>query len=105
MAPSDGYGHVILQLILGLAVREGCFAMKQFIDEHPKGPDISFGTIDVLNQSLRGHVDGRAYIDILEFSLGQFGKTKICQFGLTVMDEYVCHLQVPVDYMIFCQIK
>lgn len=79
--------------------------MQQFVDEHPECPDISLRAVDVLNESFRGHVDGRTDVDVLKFTLGQLGEPKIGQFGLAIVYEYVSDLQVPVDYVIFREIK
>lgn len=41
--------------------------MQKLINKHTKGPDICLGTIDVVDESLWRHVDGRTDIDIFEF--------------------------------------
>ena len=41
--------------------------MKKFVDENSKGPDISFGTIDVMDEAFWRHIDRRPDVDVLEF--------------------------------------
>ena len=40
--------------------------MKEFVDEDAKGPDIGFGSVDVVDEAFGGHVDGGADVDVLE---------------------------------------
>jgi hypothetical protein len=86
-------------------VRERSFAVKQFIDEHSEGPNVSLRPIDVLNESFGRHVDGGADIDVFEFILGEFGETEVCEFGLPVMDENISYLEVSVHDMIIGQVE
>lgn len=44
----------------------GGLSMQEFIDEDPERPEICFGAIDVVDESLRGHVDWRTDVDVLE---------------------------------------
>lgn len=41
--------------------------MKKLVDKNSKGPDISLGTIYIVNKSLGRHVDRRTYVDIFKF--------------------------------------
>ncbi len=78
--------------------------MQKFIDEHSECPHICLGAVDVLDESLGRHVDGRADVDVFELGLSQFGEPKIGQFGLSVVDEDVGYLEVPVYNVIVCEI-
>ena len=40
--------------------------MQQFENENSEGPYIALRAINVVNEALRGHIDGRADIDVLE---------------------------------------
>ena len=41
--------------------------MQKLIDKNSECPNVSFGAIYVMNESLRRHVDWRADVDVLEF--------------------------------------
>ena len=41
--------------------------MQKFINHNTEGPNISFGTVDVFDKSLRRHINRRANVDIFEF--------------------------------------
>ena len=40
--------------------------MVKFVDHDSKGPNICFGTIDVIEEALGRHVEGRPDVHILE---------------------------------------
>lgn len=40
--------------------------MQQLINEHPEGPDIGLGPVDIIDEALRRHVDGRADVNIFK---------------------------------------
>jgi hypothetical protein len=43
---------MVAELGLTSAVYEGSFAMQKLVDKDTKGPNISFGAIDVVNKAL-----------------------------------------------------
>ena len=55
------FSHFLDELSLGLAVPRS-LAMKHLIDHDSDGPNIIFSGIDVLFESLGGHVEGTAYV-------------------------------------------
>ena len=66
--------------------------MQEFVDDHSECPDVSLGSVKVVNKSLWRHIDWRAYVDVLEIRSGGLGKSEISNLGLPVLDEDVCHL-------------
>jgi hypothetical protein len=40
--------------------------VQQLVDQHSEGPDIGLRTVDVVDEALGRHVDGRADVDVLE---------------------------------------
>lgn len=78
--------------------------MEQFKDEHTEGPDIRFWAVDVVDQALRRHVDGRSDVDVLEFRFGKLCEPEICDFGLAVVDEDVGDFEIAMDDVIIGQI-
>lgn len=85
--------------------------MQEFKHHYTEGPNISLRTIHIFNQTLWRHVNGRADINILEFRpnsnnglLDEFGKPEVCDFGLPVVQENVCDLEVPMDDVLVCQV-
>lgn len=59
---------LLSELYLILTVRVRSTAMKKLINKDSKGPDIGFRTINILNKSLRSHIDRRADINIPEIN-------------------------------------
>ena len=56
----------MLELSLRPAGRVWRLPMQQLVDKHPEGPDIGFGSVDVVDEALRRHIDGRPDVNILE---------------------------------------
>ena len=67
MAPADGNGHAVLEFTFGSAMTEGSLPVQKFVDHDSEGPNVGFGSVNVLDKSLWRHVNGRADVDILEF--------------------------------------
>lgn len=78
--------------------------MKKFVDENSKGPDISFGTIDVMDEAFWRHIDRRPDVDVLEFLLGELGEAEVSNFSLGIVHEHVGHFKVPVDHIFLSQV-
>ena len=79
--------------------------MEKFIDENSKRPDISLWPIDVIDESLRRHIDWRANVDIFEFGPGDFCEPKICNFGLSIMNEDVGYFDISMYDAMVSQIE
>lgn len=47
-------------------MREGGFAVKELINDEPKGPDVGLGAIDIVDIAFRRHVERRPNINVLE---------------------------------------
>ena len=62
----NGNGQTLLEFRFCPACRVGSLSMQKLINEHPEGPYIRLRAIDVVDEALRRHVDGRADIDIFE---------------------------------------
>jgi hypothetical protein len=78
-------------------MRVGSLAMQKFVYENSKSPDICLWTIDIIDETFGRHVDGRSDVDVLELGPRRLGKTEICYFGLSVMNEYVRYFDIPMD--------
>ena len=66
MFGGDGDGNLTFQLSLGSAVGIGCFSVEKLVYQNSKCPDICFGSVDVMNQAFRRHIDGRSDVNILK---------------------------------------
>lgn len=86
-------------------MRERCLAVQQLVNQHSKGPNICLWAIDILDESLGRHVDRRSNVDVLEFSFGKFGKAKVSQLGLAIVDEDIGNLEVPMHDVIFSEVE
>jgi hypothetical protein len=71
--------------------------VQQLVDENPKRPDIGFGAVDIVDEAFRTHVDRTPDGHIPEGGLGLDGESKVSQFELSVGDEDVGDLDIPVD--------
>lgn len=71
--------------------------MVELVNEDPKGPDVSFGPIYIVNESLWAHVEGTTDSDISESMLSLDGKAKISQFEIAVLNEDIGHFNIPVN--------
>lgn len=79
--------------------------MQQLIDEDSKSPNVSFWAIDIVDEALRRHVDGRPNVNIFEFGPGGFGKSEICDFSFTVMYEYVGNFDISMDNTVLSEVN
>ena len=70
--------------------------MKKLVNENPKGPDVGFGTVNVVNESLRAHVEGTADGNIPELGLGLDGKAEVAEEEEGALEEDIGDLDIPV---------
>ena len=72
--------------------------MDNFIQNNTQRPDVVFGGVDVVLQSLRTHVEGTANIGgLLWVCRCPFSKAKVSNFGYLVFEEDVGGFKVPVE--------
>lgn len=90
----------------------GCFSMQQFKDENSECPNIGFRTINVMNKSLRSHINGRSNIDVFEIIpnlsiklLRKLGEPKICNLSSPIMKENIGYLKISMNDVFFSQIQ
>ena len=67
LPPADRNGEALPQLVFSFAIRVRSIPMQQLVDEHSECPHVSLGTVDVVDEALGRHVQGRAYTHIFEF--------------------------------------
>jgi len=70
--------------------------MVEFVDENSEGPDICFGAIDVMNETLRTHVERASDGDVPEGMLSLDSESEIPQFEGVPLDEDIGHFDIPV---------
>lgn len=75
-------GNMVFQLGLGPTVSVGCLTVQEFVDQDTECPYVCFRTIDIVNKSFGGHVNGRSNIDIFKI-LSELG------------DKYLVNLANP----------
>ena len=85
-------------------MRKRCLSMQKLVYQHPKCPNIGLRSINIIDQSLRRHIDRRAYINILELTLGKFSKSEICYFRLPFLYENVGHFEISMYYIILREV-
>ena len=61
---------MVFQLGLGSTVSVGCLTVQEFVDQDTECPYVCFRTIDIVNKSFGGHVNGRSNIDIFKILSG-----------------------------------
>ena len=66
LPPLKLLGHAYLQFLLSLTRIEGCFPVIHLINHNPKGPYVCLRPVDVVQDTLRRHVERRADVQILE---------------------------------------
>jgi hypothetical protein len=59
--------------------------MEKLIDEDAERPDVSFRSIDVVNQSFRAHVEWTSNTNISEGLSSFDGKAEISQFVVSIL--------------------
>ena len=71
---------------------------EHFVEDHPQGPNISLGCVDLSSEHLWRHVDGRPQHSRSHVPLPQqvLAKSKVSQLQDTVVEEDVVGLQVPM---------
>lgn len=78
--------------------------MKKLVDKNTKSPNISFGTINVINESFRWHINRWTDIYIFEIFFCELSESEISYFGDTVVKEDICNFDISVYDMILRQI-
>ena len=71
--------------------------MNQFVDEYSKGPNIGFRTIEIINQSLRTHINRTSNSHILENFVSPDGEAEIAEFISVLMDKNIRYFKITVD--------
>ena len=70
--------------------------VEKFVYEDSEGPDIGFGSINVVNKSLGAHVEGTANGDVPELRFGLDGKAKVAKEEEVSLEEDIGDLDIPV---------
>lgn len=78
--------------------------MKKFIDQHAECPNISLRPIDIVDQTLRRHVNRRSNIYILELILRKFREPEICYFCLSFVNKNVRNFEIAMYYIILGEV-
>lgn len=78
--------------------------MQKLVDQHTEGPNVCFRTVNVMDKTFWRHVNGRSNVYIFEFYSRSLCKSKVCYLGLTIMNENVGYLQIPMYYAHMTQI-
>ena len=63
--------------------------MNELIYENTKSPDISFGSINVVDEAFRAHVDWTAYSNVFEAGGSFDGEAKISNFINALFDKNI----------------
>jgi len=58
--------------------------VEQFVDEDPKSPNIGLGAIDIMDQSLRTHIEWTPYRYISKVGGGFNGETEVPNLVVTL---------------------
>lgn len=80
--------------------------MEKLKHNYPKGPNVSFHSIHVLNHSLWRHIQRGSNIKIekiltcikKDLLVGVLGKSKISYFTQSIVHKYVGYFQIPMHY-------
>ena len=70
--------------------------MIELIDENSKGPNISLGPINIMNEALRTHIERASDGDVFKGVLGLDGESKVSQFESVALNEDIGHFNIPV---------
>lgn len=91
---------------------EGSLAMKKLKDKDSKCPNISFRSVNIMNEPFRSHIDWGANVDILEVLSMliknipcEFCKSKISYFSPSIVQKNIRHFEITMDHTFFRQIK
>ena len=71
--------------------------MKQLVDQDAKGPHISFGSVNVMNETLGTHVQRTTDTDIPEGVFGLDREPEVRYLKGMVSDENIGDFDVPVN--------
>lgn len=73
--------------------------MEKLVNDDSKSPNICFGPVLVVNETLRAHVNGASNVEVFEFVFVLDSKAKVSDFGISVLGQKdVGHFKIPVDY-------
>ena len=70
--------------------------VEKLIDKYSIGPDISFRSVDVMNEAFRGHIDRASYGDIPKILFGFNSKPKISNFELTIPNKDIANFNISM---------
>ena len=76
-----------------------CSPGQEFIKYYPNGPYVTFKRVLVVVEGLWGHVDGRPNVvggKLFPLRLPH-REPKVPYFDLSVLQKYICRLQIPMD--------
>lgn len=97
LVPLQGHHYTCAQILFGLAVTERGVAVVKFINHDSEGPNISFGTVHVVQDAFGRHVEGRTNIQISEIGGAVEGESEICDFGDAIVEEDVGYFEISMD--------
>ena len=70
--------------------------MQHLVEKHAESPNISFGSIHILKQTLGSHVRRWAYTGIFELTFTSGCKSKIPNFSPTPVNKNISRLDIPM---------
>lgn len=62
----NGLHNTVLQIRLAIAMAKRSLAMQKLVDNDSKSPNISLLPVNIMNQTLRRHIEWRSNIQIFE---------------------------------------
>jgi hypothetical protein len=71
--------------------------MQELKQNHAKGPNICFWTIQTINKSLRSHIERRADVHVLKDLPRLHCKTKVSYFSNAVFNKNISRFNVSVE--------
>ena len=104
LTPSYRNWKIILQLVLRFAMRVWSLTMKNFKDQNSKCPNICLWSVNIVNESLRWHIYWWPNVNIFKFRPSSFCEPKICNFGLSIMNENVRYFDISMYYPMITEI-
>lgn len=72
---------------------------KQFVVQHPDTPHITLLGVAVVHDRLRTHVERGPdiVVHLILWGVHHLGETKVCDFGNSLSQEYVCRFEITMD--------
>lgn len=71
--------------------------MEHLVQDYPKGPDIGFQRVLAVDETLRGHIDGRAYAQVSKGGFALNSETEVSYLCHSVFEENVGSFDVSVN--------